>query len=108
MSTLSNNNTDFDSAVKLIADEYVINIVHKLQTKGMRFNELQRSVTDICPATLTDRLKRLESENIVTRKEETVDKVSVVYELTKKGRGILPIIKAINTFAVEYENKSSV
>lgn len=103
MSTLAKSTAEFNSALKLVADEYVLHIVSQLSTKGMRFNELQRSVADICPATLTDRLKKLESEQIVTRQEETVDKVSVVYELTEKGKGILPIIKAIHKFAVEFE-----
>lgn len=86
-------------ATKLIGDAHILNIVSHLSEKGMRFNELQRAITDICPATLTDRLKKLEQEHIVSRKEETVDKVSVVYELTEKGVGILPVIKEIGKFA---------
>lgn len=89
-------------AIKLIGDTYVLLIIRNLAKKGMRFNELQRSAADICPATLTDRLKKLEHEDIVSRKEETVDKVSVVYELTKKGQGILPIIKEIGKFSEKY------
>ena len=90
------------TAIKLIGDEYVLYIVEKLSTKGMRFNELQRAVPGICPATLTDRLKKLEQEKIVNRKEETLDKLSVVYELTKKGQGIVPIIKQIENFSEKF------
>ncbi len=68
----------------------------------MRFNELQRSINGLNPATLTSRLKKLEKEKIVRRLEETVDKISVVYELTEKGKGILPIIEKIETFADKY------
>src|SRR4051812_5315663 len=102
MSTPAVKDEDFTTAVNILGDAYTLHIVDKLSTKSLRFNELQRSITDICPATLTDRLKKLEMEKIVTRQEETVDKVSVVYELTPKGKGILPIIKAINKFAADF------
>jgi DNA-binding HxlR family transcriptional regulator len=102
MSTPAVKPEDFTTAVNILGDAYILHIVDKLSTKSMRFNELQRSIADICPATLTDRLKKLEQEKLVTRQEETVDKVSVVYELTPKGKGVLPIIKAINNFAKNY------
>jgi DNA-binding HxlR family transcriptional regulator len=104
MSTPAVKEEDFTSAINLLGDAYILHIIEKLSTKGLRFNELQRSITDICPATLTDRLKKLEVEAIVIRREETVDKVSVVYELTQKGKGVLPIIKAINMFAKDFIN----
>lgn len=88
-----------NEAIKLLGDAYILEIVAQLGRKSMRFSEIQRAIKDICPATLTDRLKKLEQEGIVIRKEETVDKVSVVYELTKKGKGILPVIKEIDSFA---------
>lgn len=89
-------------AIKLIGDAYVLLIISNLAKKSMRFNELQRSAVDICPATLSDRLRKLERKKFISRKEETVDKLSVVYELTDKGRGVLPVVKAIGTFSEKY------
>lgn len=89
-------------AMKVIGDAYVLEIISQLSHKSMRFNELQRAIADICPTTLTDRLKKLEHEKIVSRKEETLDKVSVVYSLTAKGQGILPVINAIGNFADKF------
>jgi DNA-binding HxlR family transcriptional regulator len=93
---------ELNSAIKLIGDDWILCIVGSLQAKELRFCELQRAVTGINPVTLTDRLKRLEKENIIRRKEETLDKLSVVYELTDKGRGILPIITEIDQFAQKF------
>lgn len=93
---------DISYAIRLLGDAYTLNIISHLSEKGMRFNELQRSLTDICPATLADRLKKLEQEQLLSRQEETVDKLSVLYELTEKGRGALPVIKAINNFAEKF------
>lgn len=97
---------ELNSAIKLIGDDHILCIISILGNGEMRFNEIQRSINGINPATLADRLKKLEQENIVSKKKETLDKLSVVYELTDKGRGILPIIKEIDVFANKYLNNS--
>lgn len=96
------SSNQLDLAIAMIGDAHMLCIIHHLGDKSMRFNELQRAINGLNPATLTDRLKKLESEKIVVRKEETVDKISVVYELTPKGHAILPIINEIGKFAVKY------
>ena len=54
------------------------------------------------PVTLTNRLKTLEGEGFIDRKKEAIDKLSVSYLLTKKGRGMLPVLKKIESFAKQY------
>ncbi len=93
---------ELGKAITDLGDEWLLLIVHALSTGGMRFSDLQRRIPALCPATLTNRLKKLEQEKIVKREEETVDKVSVVYSLTEKGRGILPIIEQIEVFAQKF------
>lgn len=93
---------ELNNAINIIGDSHVLCIISNLGNRGMRFNELQRSINGINPTTLSDRLKRLEKEKIISRQEETVDKVSVVYELTEKGQGIIPIIKKIAKFAQKF------
>src|SRR5882757_10043327 len=99
--TQSNTKT-LDEAIEMIGDAHILCIIHNLNNKSMRFNELQRAINGLNPTTLSDRLKRLEKQTLVIRKEETLDKVSVVYELTDKGRATLPIINAIGKFAADY------
>lgn len=95
-----------NKAIKMIGDDHVLCIIGNLRDGGMRFNELQRALS-INPTTLTDRLHKLESDGIVTKKKETLDKISVVYELTEKGQEILPIITAIGKFAEKHLNITS-
>ncbi len=92
---------EVNNAIKIIGDDHVLCIIGSLQNGGMRFNELQRAI-EVNPVTLTDRLTKLEQEQIIIRKEETLDKVSVVYELTKKGMDTLPIITEIAKFAKKH------
>ncbi len=104
MSTTGNTklSTELNNAIKLIGDDHILCIIGNLREGGMRFNELQRSLGGINPTTLTDRLSKLETEGIVIKKKETVDKISVVYELTEKGIAILPVFKAITKFAERF------
>lgn len=100
--SITHNQSSFEHAVRLVGDACTLSIVNNLSKNPMRFCELQRALNNINPTTLTDRLKKLEQEKIIIRKEETLDKISVVYELTKKGQGAIPIIKAIKKFAIDY------
>lgn len=99
---MSRTNSTLDNAIAVLGDEHILCIIHHISKKEMRFCELQRAVNGLNPTTLSDRLKRLEKEGIIIRKEETLGKVSVVYELSAKGRGILPIIHEIGKFADKY------
>ncbi len=105
MSTTKFKTSEIDSAISMIAEAHMLCIINHLSEKEMRFNEIQRSIKGLNPATLSDRLKRLEKNGLILRKEETLDKVSVSYELTDKGRGILPVINEISKFAQKFSNK---
>lgn len=104
MSTPQNkpNFNAFNSTASLIGDEHVLCILYQLSSKEMRFNEIQRAIEGMSPTTLTARLKKLESEKLIQRKEETLDKISVTYSLTEKGKALLPVMKEIAKFAEKF------
>lgn len=102
MSTTKFKTSEIDNAISMIAEAHMLCIINHLSEREMRFVEIQRSINGLNPATLSDRLKRLEKDELVNRKEETLDKVSVVYALTQKGRAILPVINEISKFAQKY------
>jgi DNA-binding HxlR family transcriptional regulator len=88
--------------LKMLGDFWTLAIVQALNGSEKRFSQLQRELTRASPTTLTNRLKKLEQQGLIKRKEETVDRLSVVYSLTDKGRGILPILREISIFANRY------
>lgn len=92
-------------ALWVLGDTHSLCIIYHLDGKSLRFCELQRALNGLNPTTLSNRLKKLEDEDIIARDEETVDKISVIYSLTKKGRDILPIIEDITKFADKYYGK---
>jgi len=87
-------------ALKLVADYWVLRIVEELSiaTDGLRFSELQRSLGGASPATLSNRLRRLEEKALIER-DGTPGKLSVRYTLSEKGARVLPVIRAISDFA---------
>lgn len=87
--------------LKILGDFWTLAIIQSLSDGTKRFSELQRE-QKINPTTLTNRLKKLHNLKLVNRSEDTVDKLSVVYSLTKKGEGILPILKQIKFFSEKY------
>lgn len=88
--------------LKILGDFWTLEIIQSLAESPLRFSQIERKVEGINPATLTNRLKKLEGQGLISRQEETLDKISVVYQLTKKGVGVLPILKEIFKFAQSY------
>jgi DNA-binding HxlR family transcriptional regulator len=88
-------------ALKLVADYWVLRIVEELSLAdgALRFSELQRRLGGASPATLSNRLRRLEQQALIER-TGCPGKLSVSYTLGERGRRILPVIGAINEFAV--------
>lgn len=83
----------------MLGDYWTLAIIQTLADGEKRFSQIERELVDINPTTLTNRLKKLEEQQVIKRKAETLDKLSVVYLLTQKGIGILPVLHQIRIFA---------
>jgi DNA-binding HxlR family transcriptional regulator len=89
-------------AFKLLGDFCTLRVIETIGENELRFTEIQRGLDNINPVTLTSRLKKMEEAELIVRKVETVDKQSVTYCLSEKGRDCLPIIEAIKAFTLKY------
>lgn len=86
-------------ALKIFGDYQTLSIVDTLAIGEMRYCELQRALGNMNPVTLARRLKTLEDEGFLERREETVDKLSVTYRLKTKGEHMLPVLESIKKFS---------
>lgn len=91
------------SSLKLLGDFHILRVIDTLQDGPVRFCNMQRQLDNLNPVTLTDRLKKLEQADIVSRQED--DENCVYYSLTPTGRAALPVLDAINAFAVQQSNQ---
>lgn len=88
--------------LKIFGDAWTLSIVRVLAEATQRFNELQRNLGNISPTTLTDRLKKLEGYGLIAQEKHTVDQLSVIYSLTEKGKKMLPVLQAIESFSKKF------
>ncbi len=75
-------------ALDSVGERWSLLIVRELSLGPLRFSELARDVGGAPTDVLTKRLRDLESDGIVARRELAAPASGVVYELTELGRGL--------------------
>lgn len=68
-------------------------------TPTIRFKELQRNIPDISQKMLTTTLKTLEADGLIIRKAYPEIPPRVEYELTSRGKSLLPLIDNLLSWA---------
>lgn len=69
-----------------------------------RFSELRDSLAGITPKVLSERLKELEDEGILTRHvDATAFPIRTEYTLTECGLGIVDVIRTIKRWALQWK-----
>jgi DNA-binding HxlR family transcriptional regulator len=86
------------ATAELIAAKWTPLLLHDLSEGPRRFNQLEHSCPGISPRTLSERLRVLEQEGILLRHSYPESPPRVEYELTDKGRALLPIIDEMRRF----------
>jgi DNA-binding HxlR family transcriptional regulator len=103
---MGNNERDFCShfqkAMELIGKRWSGTILRALLDSPLRFSEISARVPDISDRSLSLRLKEFESEQLVIRRVEPTQPVSVSYELTTKGRDLETAITAVERWAHDW------
>lgn len=95
------------SAMQIIGNKWTALILRDLSVGPRRFSELERSVGSINPRTLSQRLDDLEQHGIVARHSYAEAPPRTEYTLTKKGRDLLPVLKAMSAWGNQYYNAES-
>jgi DNA-binding HxlR family transcriptional regulator len=86
------------ATAEIIASKWTPLIVHDLSEGARRFMELGHACPGISPKTLSERVDMLEREGMVIRRSYAESPPRVEYELTDKGRALLPIIREMRRF----------
>jgi DNA-binding HxlR family transcriptional regulator len=86
----------------LVCAKWTILVIRDLAEGCSRFCELERSLQGISPRTLSLRLRALEEAGIVERRTYPEVPPRVEYELTEKGRALLPLIDDMRKYGREW------
>ena len=89
----------FHRAVELIGSRWTGAIIQTLLQGKTRYALIKSAVPDITDRMLSERLKSLEAEDLVTRWVIADTPVRVEYELTEKGRSLENALHEIGAWA---------
>lgn len=96
-----------NQTVKYLTKKWTLLIIleiYKGEGYTRRFSELRDALRDITPKVLSERLKELEDEGILTRKvDASAFPVRTEYMLTESGLGIVNVIRSIKHWALKWK-----
>lgn len=70
------------------------------ENESTRFNAIGKAIPDISPKVLTDTLKNLESDGLISRKLYAEIPPRVEYSLTDLGRSLMPVLEQLISWAI--------
>ena len=91
------------TTVQLIGSKWKLLIMRNLLQRSWRFNELRKSLEGISQKVLTDSLRSMEEDGIITRTVYPEVPPRVEYALSDLGESMRPIIKAMEKWGTNYK-----
>ena len=93
------------TTVQLVGSKWKLLILRNLLARPWRFNELKKNLEGISQKVLTDSLRSLEEDGIVTRTVYPEVPPRVEYSLSELGNSMRPIIRAMEQWGLEYQEQ---
>ncbi|MGM7645587.1 winged helix-turn-helix transcriptional regulator [Nocardia sp. JW2] len=85
-----------------ISDKWVSLAVNALADGPQRYSDLQRRLASVSQKMLTQTLRNLERDGLITRTVRPSVPVRVDYQLTELGHSLLPVMQAVKTWAEQH------
>ena len=92
------------TTVQLIGSKWKLLIVRNLLVRPWRFNELRKGLDGISQKVLTDSLRSMEEDGLITRTVYPEVPPRVEYALSELGESMRPIIKSMEDFGNYYKS----
>jgi DNA-binding HxlR family transcriptional regulator len=94
----------FQRAAELIGKRWNPQVVRALQTGSARFGDIKGAIPQISDALLSDRLKELEAEGVVTRDVTATTPVLIEYHLTERGHDLTKVMDELARWAERWSD----
>ncbi|MEX0174293.1 winged helix-turn-helix transcriptional regulator [Streptomyces sp. LMG1-1-1.1] len=82
-------------ALDLVGDRWTLLVVRELLAGPRRYTDLHADLPGVSTDMLAGRLKDMEGAELVTRRRLPPPASAYVYELTPRGRDLLPVLRAL-------------
>ena len=93
----------------VFGDRWSLLIIRDMMFRGsFRFQDFLDAGEGISTNILSDRLSRLEVQQIISRQKDPADGRQVLYQLTDKGRDLLPVMLAVIGWAEKHDPETHV
>ncbi|MBD5536343.1 MAG: helix-turn-helix transcriptional regulator [Lachnospiraceae bacterium] len=92
------------TTVSVIGSKWKLLIMRNLLVRPWRFNELKKDLDGISQKVLTDSLRTMEEDGIITRTVYPEVPPHVEYALSELGESMRPILDAMKEWGTEYKN----
>lgn len=89
--------------VQLIGNKWKLLIIRNLLVRPWRFNELQKNLEGISQKVLTDSLRSMEADGIITRTVYPEVPPRVEYALSELGESMRPILNSMQAWGEDYK-----
>lgn len=93
------------TTVALIGSKWKLLIIRNLLARPWRFNELKKDLEGISQKVLTDSLRSMEADGIITRTVYPEVPPRVEYALTELGKSLKPIFDSMRAWGEAYKDK---
>ena len=93
------------TTVALIGSKWKLLIIRNLMSRPWRFNELKKDLEGISQKVLTDSLRSMEADGIITRTVYPEVPPRVEYALSELGESMRPIIESMAAFGTAYKKR---
>ena len=94
---------DVATTVSMIGSKWKLLIIRNLILRPWRFNELQKALEGISQKVLTDNLRQMEADGIITRTVYPEVPPRVEYALSALGESLNPIIADMKQWGRRYK-----
>ena len=94
------------TTVALIGSKWKLLILRNLLARPWRVNELKRDLAGISQKVLTDSLRSMEADGIITRTVYPEVPPRVEYALSKLGESMRPVIRSMEEWGKAYKQNN--
>ncbi len=91
------------TTVQMIGSKWKLLIMRNLLARPWRFNELKKDLEGISQKVLTDSLRSMEADGIITRTVYPEVPPRVEYALSELGESMRPIMDAMEIWGTDYK-----
>lgn len=96
-----------ETAINIIGGKWKIQILYNLHDKTLRFNELQKALPKVTQKMLTQQLREMENDGIISRKVYAQVPPKVEYSRTPLGKSLDPILDSLCSWGKDYQSLKS-